>query len=204
MGAWGRWLWNSRAPRPSSGLWCFHFCSVHNTRTTARVPAQKSPGLPDRRKPALKISCCKIVRDKIEAAESSATKSSITKRWAQAMEIKDARLADLPAIVAIYNATVPTRMVTADTQPVSVESRIPWFEQHSSARRPLWVVIEAGQVMGWLSYSSFYGRPAYDGTCELGLYLAPQHQRRGLGSEVLRRAIEHAPTIGVRTLLGFI
>jgi phosphinothricin acetyltransferase len=122
----------------------------------------------------------------------------------QAMEIKDARLADLPAIVAIYNATVPTRMVTADTQPVSVESRIPWFEQHSSARRPLWSVIEAGQVIGWLSYSSFYGRPAYDGTCELGLYLAPQHQRRGLGSEVLSRAIEHAPTIGVRTLLGFI
>jgi L-amino acid N-acyltransferase YncA len=120
------------------------------------------------------------------------------------MEIRDARLADLPAIVAIYNATVASRMVTADTQPVSVESRISWFAEHSGARRPLWVASEMGQVIGWLSYASFYGRPAYDGTCELSLYLAPQHRRRGLGNELLHRAIEHAPTIGVRTLLGFI
>ncbi|CAN5380241.1 hypothetical protein BH11PSE11_BH11PSE11_26510 [soil metagenome] len=34
-----------------------------------------------------------------------------------------ARLEDLPAIVAIYNSTVASRQVTADTEPVSVESR---------------------------------------------------------------------------------
>ena len=38
------------------------------------------------------------------------------------MIIRDAREADLPAIVAIYNATIPERMATADTEPVSVES----------------------------------------------------------------------------------
>jgi len=120
------------------------------------------------------------------------------------MEMRDAVLSDLPAIVAIYNATIPSRMVTADTEPVSVESRRPWFEQHSSARRPLWVAFEEGQVIGWLSYSSFYGRPAYDRTCEVSIYLDPQFQRRGLGSEMLLRSIQHAPAIGVSTLLGFI
>ena|ERR1039458_3864535 len=120
------------------------------------------------------------------------------------MEVRDAEAADLPAIVDIYNATIASRMVTADTEPVSVESRRAWFEQHSPARRPLWAVLEGGRVIGWLSYSSFYGRPAYDRTCEISIYLAPEYQRCGLGSDLLRRAIEHAPAIGVSTLLGFI
>jgi len=30
---------------------------------------------------------------------------------------------DLPQIVEIYNSTIPSRIVTADTEPVSVESR---------------------------------------------------------------------------------
>jgi L-amino acid N-acyltransferase YncA len=120
------------------------------------------------------------------------------------MEMRDAVLSDLPLIVAIYNATIPSRMVTADTEPVTVDSRRPWFEQHSADRRPLWVAFEDGHVIGWLSYSSFYGRPAYDGTCEVSIYLDPQFRRRGLGSEMLRRSIQHAPAIGVSTLLGFI
>ena len=120
------------------------------------------------------------------------------------MEVRDAGAADLPVIVDIYNATIASRMVTADTEPVSVESRCTWFEHHSPARRPLWVALEGGRVIGWLSYSSFYGRPAYDRTCEISIYLAPEYQRRGLGSDLLRRSIEHAPAIGVSTLLGFI
>jgi L-amino acid N-acyltransferase YncA len=120
------------------------------------------------------------------------------------MHIRDATIEDLPAIVAIYNSTVPTRMVTADTEPVSVASRQKWFADHSPTRRPLWVAEEGGRVAGWLSFSSFYGRPAYDSTCEVSVYLAPEHRRRALGTRLLSRCIEHAPRIGVTTLLGFI
>lgn len=120
------------------------------------------------------------------------------------MHIRDATPKDLPAIVAIYNATVPTRLVTADTEPVSVASREPWLAEHSPARRPLWVAEENKQVAGWLSYSSFYGRPAYESTCEISVYLAAEYRRRGLGTQLLRQCIEHAPRIGVATLLGFI
>ncbi|HET6144769.1 MAG TPA: GNAT family N-acetyltransferase, partial [Candidatus Acidoferrales bacterium] len=120
------------------------------------------------------------------------------------MEIRDATLEDLPAIVRIYNQTVPSRTVTADTEPVSVESRRAWFEAHSPGHRPLWVALENGEIIGWISFSSFYGRPAYDRTCELSIYLAAEYQRRGFGSELIRRSIAHAPAIGVCTLLGFI
>ncbi|HTQ32360.1 MAG TPA: GNAT family N-acetyltransferase [Opitutaceae bacterium] len=122
------------------------------------------------------------------------------------MNLRDAAEADLPAIVEIYNATIPGRMVTADTEPVSVESRLPWFRAHNPRTRPIWVMDDpaGGGVCAWLSFSSFYGRPAYQPTAEISLYVAEPHRRRGLGKYLLGAAITRAPVCDVRTLLGFI
>jgi L-amino acid N-acyltransferase YncA len=115
-----------------------------------------------------------------------------------------ARFDDLPAIVAIYNSTVASREVTADTEPVSVESRHAWFAEHNPDKRPLWVSEEQGRIIGWLSFSNFYGRPAYSGTAELSIYLHEDARGKGLGRYLLTQAIEFAPKIAVHTLLGFI
>ncbi|HXA46682.1 MAG TPA: GNAT family N-acetyltransferase [Burkholderiaceae bacterium] len=115
-----------------------------------------------------------------------------------------ARFDDLPAIVAIYNSTIASRKVTADTEPITVESRHDWFAEHAPERRPLWVIETNGQVIGWLSYSNFYGRPAYAATAELSIYLHEQARGKGLGRYFLEQAIAYAPQIGVHTLLGFI
>jgi phosphinothricin acetyltransferase len=66
------------------------------------------------------------------------------------------------------------------------------------------VVERDGDVGAWLSFSSFYGRPAYDGTAEVSVYVDERVRRHGLGAYLLRAAIAQAPGIGVRTLLGFI
>ncbi|MCU6433382.1 N-acetyltransferase family protein [Undibacterium sp. Jales W-56] len=115
-----------------------------------------------------------------------------------------ATLSDLPAIVAIYNSTVASRQVTADTEPVSVESRHAWFHEHTPDRRPLWVIEQDGQILGWLSFSNFYGRPAYSGTAELSIYLHEEARGKGLGRYLLTEAIAFAPQIKLHTLLGFI
>ncbi|GAB3551292.1 GNAT family N-acetyltransferase [Noviherbaspirillum agri] len=115
-----------------------------------------------------------------------------------------ARLEDLPAIVAIYNSTIPSRQVTADTEPITVASRQAWFAEHTPEKRPLWIAEQDGQVVGWLSYSNFYGRPAYSGTAELSIYIHEKMRGKGLGRYFLAQAIEFAPNIGVHTLLGFI
>ena len=111
---------------------------------------------------------------------------------------------DLAQIVEIYNATVPSRQVTADTEPVSVESRVAWFEDHQPGFRPLWVADAEGRVAAWLSFTSFYGRPAYNKTAELSVYVHASFRNRGLGSYLLAQALAHAPSIKVDTLLGFI
>lgn len=47
------------------------------------------------------------------------------------LQFCDAKISELEKIVEIYNSTVPSRVVTADTEPVTVESRVKWFNDHS-------------------------------------------------------------------------
>ena len=118
--------------------------------------------------------------------------------------IRTAVEADLPAIVAIYNASVPGRMATADTEPVSVASRREWFAEHTPDRHPLWVDERGGEIAGWLSLGVFYNRPAWDITAEVSVYVAPAHHRRGVAAGLLEKAITQAPALGLRTLVGFV
>ncbi|HEY3496405.1 MAG TPA: GNAT family N-acetyltransferase [Polyangiaceae bacterium] len=117
--------------------------------------------------------------------------------------IRDAHESDLDAIVAIYNASIPGRLATADTAPVSVESRRSWFRERD-ATRPIWVLERDGRIAGWLSFGKFYGRPAYAATAELGIYVAPAVHRSGVATSLLATALERAPELGVTTLLGFV
>jgi L-amino acid N-acyltransferase YncA len=117
---------------------------------------------------------------------------------------RPATLTDLPRIVEIYNTTIPSRQVTGDLEPISVESRLPWFHAHQPDSRPLWVAEVEGQVIAWLSFSDFYGRPAYHHTVELSLYVDEPLRRCGWGSYLLAEAIAHAPTLQVNRLLAFI
>jgi L-amino acid N-acyltransferase YncA len=115
-----------------------------------------------------------------------------------------AQLSDLPTILDIYNVTIPGRQATADLEPVTLESRRPWFEQHDPTSRPLWVAEVDGEIVGWLSFETFYGRPAYDATAEISIYIAPTHQHQGIGRWLLKEAIVQGSDFGLKTLLAFI
>lgn len=117
------------------------------------------------------------------------------------LEIRIARLEDLAPIVAIYNASIPGQRSTADLEPVTVESRMAWFVMHAPDRRPIWVAARGDEVVGWLSFSDFYGRPAYATTVEVGVYVAPSAHGRGVATALIAHAIEAAPALSVRTLL---
>jgi len=65
-------------------------------------------------------------------------------------------------------------MVTADTEPVSVES------------------------IGWVSFQPFYGRPAYQATVEISIYLAEENRGKGLGGRILEHSIQKQVDSGSR------
>jgi len=115
--------------------------------------------------------------------------------------VRDAREFDLPEIVEIYNSTIPSRMVSADTEPVTVEQRTGWFREHDPRRRPLWVAEVDGRVVGWLSLGDFWdGRPAYHATAEVGIYVKDGYRGRGIGRMLVEEAIRRAPELGIEIM----
>ena len=117
---------------------------------------------------------------------------------------RDATVEDLPIIVDIYNSTIQSRMVTADTEPISINDRVEWLNKHTHDKRPLWVVEYEGKDCGWVSFQSFYGRPAYNGTVEVSIYFHKDFRGQGLGKKTLAKVIEACPKYEIETLLGFI
>ncbi|MEJ7841326.1 MAG: N-acetyltransferase family protein [Rubrobacter sp.] len=117
------------------------------------------------------------------------------------MRIRDATAEDLPAIVGIYNSAVPTRVSTADTEPISTKDRTAWFHAHDPSRRPLWVMEDEDGIVGWLSLGDFYdGRPAYHATAEVGVYVSPERRGEGLGRRLVEEAVSRAPELGIKTI----
>ena len=118
--------------------------------------------------------------------------------------IRDAFEADLPAIIEIYNTTVPTRMVTAELEPTTVEARLPWFREHSRHEYPFWVAESDGRVIGWLNFKKFLPRGAYRGTAEISVYVHENFRRHSVGHRLLEEAIARAPSLGITALVGLI
>jgi L-amino acid N-acyltransferase YncA len=122
----------------------------------------------------------------------------------QNRRIEDATPADLSAIVDIYNSTIAGRMVTADLEPITIEDRQKWFLEHNSHHRPLWVLRQEDEIAAWFSFQSFYGRPAYNGTAEISVYVSEKFRGSGAGRILLTEAIEKAPSLGIKNLVGFV
>lgn len=119
------------------------------------------------------------------------------------MEVRDATSEDLPGMVEIYNSTVPTRLATADTAPVSVEARKVWFHDRDG-RRPVWVADPGtpGGMAGWLALDDFKERPAYHPTAEVAVYVAEPHRGSGVGRLLVGEAVRRAPALGIKTLIA--
>lgn len=111
---------------------------------------------------------------------------------------------NLPTIVAIYNQIIPSRLATADLKPVSVESRQAWFDAFDPDSRPIWVMKDGDQIAGWVSLESFYGRPAYQHTTEISIYIDEHYRHQGLGQQSLDFVFGQLSRLNIDTLVAFI
>ncbi|MGE0568646.1 MAG: N-acetyltransferase family protein [Bacteroidia bacterium] len=120
------------------------------------------------------------------------------------LQFKHASINDLERIVDTYNQTISSGIVTADTEEQSIENKINWFNSHNPTGRPIWLILHESSYCGWISFSNFYGRPAYSITSEISLYLDSNWQNKGIGKRALQFAISQAPSLGIENILGFI
>lgn len=111
---------------------------------------------------------------------------------------------ELPKIIDIYNQAVPTRISTADTSPVTVESKIIWFESYNQITRPIWVMKIENNIVGWVALEDFYGRPAFKSTAEISLYIDENYQGQGLGQQALDWVFSQLENCEVTTIMAYV
>ena len=119
------------------------------------------------------------------------------------MEFRKAVHADLPRIVEIYNQIIPSRLATADLEPVTVADREAWFASFT-ATHPLWVMTQGDQIIDWVALEPFYGRPAYEHTAEISIYIDQAVRRQGVGSRALQFVIDQLPQLGITAIVAYI
>ena len=119
--------------------------------------------------------------------------------------IRIASLDDLSAIIGIYNEAVEQRFATADLQPVTIDQRRAWFDEHEPSTLPIFVFEDDGLVRGWCSLSSYRsGREAVRGTAEISYYVGRDSQRRGIGSALVQHAVVESPRLGKHVLFAIL
>lgn len=121
------------------------------------------------------------------------------------MLIRLAQIDDLPAIVDVYNQSIPSRQSTGDTEPLRVVDRVSWFREHRPQKHPIFVAEVDGQVAGWCSLSAYRpGRAALRFTAEISYYIAPAHHRQGIGTALLKHALAACPALQFRHLFAIV
>jgi len=120
------------------------------------------------------------------------------------IHIRNATQADLSSINDIYNQSVPTKMSTADIDPVKIEDREVWFKSHDE-QHPVFVAEEKEKVLGWVSISAYRpGRRALRFTAEISYFVHRDYQKKGIGSLLMEYAIENAPKYNIRILFAIL
>jgi L-amino acid N-acyltransferase YncA len=121
------------------------------------------------------------------------------------IRIRTAVDGDAPAITEIYNQAVALRSATADTESVTVESRMAWLAAHAPDRYPVWVAEQEGLVVGWCSLSPHRsGRMALRHTAEISYYIHEDYRRRGIGSRLIDHALEQCQSLGFKSLFAIL
>lgn len=119
--------------------------------------------------------------------------------------IRDAAPGDLPAIVALYNALIPTQTYTYREQPATDDEFGPWFARQRADGFPVLVAERDGSVVGYATYGTFRGgtvRAGYRHTGELTIHVDGAHHGRGIGRALMDALVEAARRRGVHVLVA--
>lgn len=117
------------------------------------------------------------------------------------MEIRPVREGDVGAIARITNFYIRTTPIHfAWSEVTEQELCSAW---HAARAVYPWVVAEEdGRVIGYCKAGPWRERFAYSWTAEAGLYVHPDHQRRGAGTAMYRDVIRECRERGFHSLVG--
>lgn len=123
----------------------------------------------------------------------------VLSREQAAVFVRTARLADAPAIAAIYNAGIRGRMATFETRERTVDDVAEWFARDG---HPILVAERAGHVIGWVGASPYRSRDCYVGIAEFSVYVDPAVQGQRVGDALMRAFVPALEAAGFWKVLS--
>ncbi|NYD66599.1 GNAT family N-acetyltransferase [Agromyces atrinae] len=120
-------------------------------------------------------------------------------------ELRDAVLADMPAVREIYNYYVANSTVTFDEDRKSLREWKSKFTYLQKLGMPF-IVAEApsGQLLGYALVSPWKQKRAYRFTVENSIYLGPAATGKGLGRVLLGELIDRSKAAGLKEMIAVI
>ena len=119
------------------------------------------------------------------------------------MLLRHATADDVPHVAAIREHYVLNSHSTFDTVPPTHEEVRTWMGQFSeSTPYQLLVAVEHDAVLGYAATLRYRPKPAFDGTVELSVYLAPDSKSRGVGSALYTDLFARSERHGTRSYLA--
>jgi L-amino acid N-acyltransferase YncA len=122
----------------------------------------------------------------------------------QALEIRPATAADLPAIAEIYEHAVRYGTATFELIPPDLAEMTRRFDVLMEGGFPYFVAALEGRVVGYAYAGAYRPRPAYRFTVENSIYLDPAIHRRGVGLQLMQRLIAECEARGYRQMIAVI
>ncbi|WEZ82142.1 GNAT family N-acetyltransferase [Rhizobium sp. 32-5/1] len=121
------------------------------------------------------------------------------------LSLRDAILADLPVITAIYSESVMNGVASYEMTPPDETEMAERFATITGNGYPYIVAQdEAGKVLGYAYASAFRTRAAYRFLVEDSIYLAPEARGKGVGKRLLADLIERCTVLGFRQMVAVI
>jgi L-amino acid N-acyltransferase YncA len=120
----------------------------------------------------------------------------------RAVELRDAKDADVPRIVAILNQAIRDTTASWDIEPTTIEARRGWLRDRQAKDFPVLVAVSGGEIAGFGSFGDFRSWQGYHRTVEHSLYVDPTHQRCGVGAALLNALVERARSRGMHAMVA--
>lgn len=120
------------------------------------------------------------------------------------MIIRDAAIADIPAITEIFNSVIDSSNSVYREERVPESERLAWLEDKKSAGYPIIVIEINDEVVGYGGFGTFRAAQGYRLTVEHTIHIAAPHRRKGLGRVILRELLERARKDGYHVMIGAI
>ena len=117
------------------------------------------------------------------------------------LEIRKAKIEDLPGITSIYNDAIKNTVATFDTKTKTLEEKKVWFDGHGS-KNPIIIAEENRNIVGWAALSKWSNKDAYSNTAEISVYVKDSFKKKGVGKKLIQEILKEGKKVDLHLIIA--